>query len=61
MKLEEVLRALGTGSMASIAQERSEAERTAIASFITGKGAEAPPGSTDISGHCAANAQCRQL
>ena len=55
MKLEEVLRALGTGSMASIAQERSEAERTAIASFITGKGAEAPPGSTDISG-----SQCRR-
>jgi polyvinyl alcohol dehydrogenase (cytochrome) len=55
MKPEEVLRALSTGSMASIAQERTNAERTAIAAFIAGKGSEAPPASTDISGQCAQN------
>src|ERR1700704_89181 len=41
MAFEEVLRTLSSGSMASIAQERTTAERTAIASFITGKGSEA--------------------
>jgi len=55
MTLEEVLRTLSAGSMASIAQERTNAERTAIASFIAGKGLEAPPASTDISGQCAPN------
>jgi len=56
MTPEQVLRALSTGSMASIAQERSDAERTAIASFIAGKGSQAPPASADISGHCVADA-----
>jgi polyvinyl alcohol dehydrogenase (cytochrome) len=40
MTLEEVLRTITTGSMASIAQERTNDERTAIASFITGKASE---------------------
>ena len=53
MTLEEVLRTLSTGSMASIAQERTNAERMAIASFIAGKGSEAPPASADMSGQCA--------
>jgi polyvinyl alcohol dehydrogenase (cytochrome) len=55
MTLEEVLRTLSAGSMASIAQERTNAERTAIASFIAGKGLEAPPAPTDVSGQCAPN------
>ena len=41
--------------MASIARERTNAERTAIAAFIAGKGSEAPPALTDISGQCAGN------
>src|SRR3954471_24117216 len=56
MPFEEVLRTLSTGSMASIVKERTNAERTAIASFITGKGAEARPASREISGQCAQNA-----
>src|SRR3954451_6353775 len=56
MTFEQVLGTLSTGSMASIVQERTNAERTAIASFITRKGSEAPPASTDISGQCAQNA-----
>ena len=55
MTLEHVLKTLSTGSMASIAQERTNAERTAIASFIAGKGSEAPSASTDISGQCPQN------
>jgi polyvinyl alcohol dehydrogenase (cytochrome) len=55
MTPEGVLRALSTGSMASIAQERTNAERAAIAAFIAGKGSEAPPASTDISGQCPQN------
>jgi mono/diheme cytochrome c family protein len=55
MTLAHVLRALSTGSMASIAQERTNAEGTAIASFIAGKGSEAPSASTDISGQCPQN------
>jgi polyvinyl alcohol dehydrogenase (cytochrome) len=48
MKLEEVLRTLSTGSMASIVQELTNVERTAIASFIAMNGSEAAPDSTDI-------------
>ena len=55
MTFAEVLRTLSTGSMASIAQARSNAERTAIASFITGKGPDAPAASAEISGRCAPN------
>ncbi len=55
MTLEEVLKTLSTGSMASIAQDRTNAERTAIASFITGKGSEGSRASTDISGQCVQN------
>jgi polyvinyl alcohol dehydrogenase (cytochrome) len=55
MTFDEVLRTLSTGSMASIAQERTNAERTLIASFITGKGSQAPPASAYISGQCAQN------
>src|SRR5436190_1455684 len=52
MPLEQVVRALSTGSMASIAQERTSAERTAIASFIAAK---APSTPTGVSGQCAQN------
>jgi polyvinyl alcohol dehydrogenase (cytochrome) len=55
MTLDQVLRSLNTGSMASIVQDRTNAERSAIASFIAGKGSEAPPASADISGMCANN------
>jgi polyvinyl alcohol dehydrogenase (cytochrome) len=57
MAFEEVLRTINTGSMASIAKERTSAERMAIAAFVTGKVAEnlAPPGLTDIAGQCAPN------
>src|SRR5258708_29677507 len=41
MTFEQVLGTLSTGSMASIVQERTNAERTAIASFVTRKGSEA--------------------
>jgi polyvinyl alcohol dehydrogenase (cytochrome) len=51
MAVEQVLRTLSTGSMASIAQERTNAERMAIASFV-GKGSEAPTAAADIS-NCA--------
>jgi polyvinyl alcohol dehydrogenase (cytochrome) len=56
MTFEEVVRSLSTGSMASIVQERTNAERTAIAAFITMKGSKTPPASADVSGHCAQNA-----
>jgi polyvinyl alcohol dehydrogenase (cytochrome) len=55
MTLEEVLKSLSAGSMASIAQDRTNVERTAIASFITGKGSEGSRASTDISGQCVQN------
>src|SRR5712671_529595 len=55
MTLEDVLKSLSAGSMASIAQDRTNAERTAIASFITGKGSEGSRASTDISGQCVQN------
>src|SRR4029077_21078890 len=41
MTLEQVLRSLNTGSMASIVQDRTNAERSAIASFVAGKRSEA--------------------
>jgi hypothetical protein len=37
--------------MASIAPDRTDAERMAIASFLTGKGPKAPPGPTGRSGN----------
>jgi polyvinyl alcohol dehydrogenase (cytochrome) len=49
MKLEEVLRTLNTGSMASIVRKRTNA------SFMTGKRPEAAPASVDVSGTCAQN------
>jgi polyvinyl alcohol dehydrogenase (cytochrome) len=55
MTFEQVLGTLTAGSMASIAQERTNAERTAIASFITGKGSNTLPASADASGRCAQN------
>jgi polyvinyl alcohol dehydrogenase (cytochrome) len=55
MKFEEVLRTLNTGSMASIVQQRTNAERSAIASYITGKRPEAASASADTSGMCAQN------
>src|SRR4029079_6806567 len=55
MSLEQIVRALSTGSMASIAQERTNAERTAIASFIATKASEASSNSTNNSGQCAEN------
>src|ERR1700704_3284681 len=55
MTLEEVLKSLSAGSMASIAQDRTNVERTAIASFITGKGSEGSRASTDIFGQCVQN------
>jgi polyvinyl alcohol dehydrogenase (cytochrome) len=55
MTFEQVMATLTTGSMASIVKERTNAERTAIASFITGKGSKVPAASTDISGQCAQN------
>src|SRR4051794_17906255 len=55
MTLEQVLKSLSTGSMASIAQDRTNVERTAIASFITGNGSEGSRASTDISGQCVPN------
>ena len=55
MTFDAVLRTLSTGSMASIVQERTNAERSAIASFIAGKRSEATPASADTSGMCAQN------
>ena len=53
MTLEQVLQALRTGSMAAMVQERTDAERTAIASFVAGKAAEIPPASASMAGPCA--------
>src|SRR4051794_13845873 len=55
MTLEQVLKSLSTGSMASIAQDRTNVERAAIASFIIGKGSEGSRVSTDMSGQCVQN------
>jgi polyvinyl alcohol dehydrogenase (cytochrome) len=55
MTLEQVLRSLNTGSMASIVQDRTNAERSAIALFVAGKRSEATPASADISGMCTQN------
>ena len=53
MSFEHVLAALTTGSMASIAPQRSDEERRAIASFVTGKNAEKGiAGAADASGRC---------
>jgi len=53
MAFEQVLGALTTGSMASIAKERSNDERRAIAAFVTGKVAEsATPTTADTTGRC---------
>lgn len=51
MAFEEVLRTLSTASMASIAPDRTDAERMAIASFLTGTGSKAPSGPTGRSGN----------
>jgi len=56
MTTDQVLRSLDTGSMASIVQDRTNAERRAIASFIAGKRSEAAPTSAGIAGTCAQNA-----
>src|SRR3954453_21610595 len=55
MTREQVERTLSTGSMASIAQELTNTERTAIASFIAAKASEAASGSADRPGQCAHN------
>src|SRR3954449_5961722 len=55
MTREQVERTLSTGSMASIAQELTNTERRAIASFIAAKAAEAASASADRPGQCAHN------
>jgi polyvinyl alcohol dehydrogenase (cytochrome) len=50
---DEVLSAITTGTMASFAQGLTNDERTAIASLVTGKVAEAPRATADKSGQCA--------
>jgi polyvinyl alcohol dehydrogenase (cytochrome) len=61
MTLEHVLATLSTGSMASIVQQRTDAERAAIAAFVTGRrpeaaaAAPAAAASADASGRCAQN------
>ena len=53
MAFDEVLRTLTTGSMASIAKERTSDERRAIAAFVTGKTADAPAAAAaDARGRC---------
>lgn len=55
MAFEQVLGALTTGSMASMAKERTDDERRAIAAFVTGKAAAgaAPVTAAAASGQCA--------
>jgi polyvinyl alcohol dehydrogenase (cytochrome) len=55
MSFEDVLRTITTGSMASIAQERTNDERVAIAAFVSGKVAE-KPAAPAASGSCVQNA-----
>jgi polyvinyl alcohol dehydrogenase (cytochrome) len=55
MTREQVERTLSTGSMAPIAQELTNTERTAIASFIAAKASDAASGSADRPGQCAHN------
>ncbi|HMM91365.1 outer membrane protein assembly factor BamB family protein [Bradyrhizobium sp.] len=52
---DEALRAITTGTMASFAQGLTNDERTAIASFVTGKVAEGPPAAADKDGQCVQN------
>ncbi|GLR83332.1 PQQ-binding-like beta-propeller repeat protein [Bradyrhizobium iriomotense] len=53
MSFEQVLATLSTGSMAAMAQGRSDDERKAIASFVTGKAAvSGAAAAADASGRC---------
>ena len=53
MTFEHVLAALTTGSMAAMARQRSDEERNAIASFVTGKTADkSSAGAADGAGRC---------
>ena len=53
MSFAHVFAALTTGSMASMARERSDEERKALASFVTGKAADnSSAGAVDILGAC---------
>ena len=55
MSFEHVLRTITSGSMADMAKERSDDERKAIASFITGPVSKGPPpaAASQASGNCA--------
>src|SRR5689334_3006104 len=59
MAFEHVLRAITSGSMAPMVKDRTEDERKAIASFVTGRlaGDGALAGKTDTSGHCVEGAR----
>ncbi|WP_027582751.1 PQQ-binding-like beta-propeller repeat protein [Bradyrhizobium sp. Ai1a-2] len=54
MAFEHVLRAITAGSMAPMVKDRTDDERKAIASFVTGKlaGDSAPAIKADAAGHC---------
>jgi polyvinyl alcohol dehydrogenase (cytochrome) len=54
MAFEHVLRTITSGSMAPMVKERTDDERKAIASFVTGRlaGDGAPAAKVDAAGHC---------
>ncbi|MGX9427026.1 MULTISPECIES: outer membrane protein assembly factor BamB family protein [Bradyrhizobium] len=54
MAFEHVLRAITSGSMAPMVKDRTDDERKAIASFVTGRqvGDSAPAAKADAAGHC---------
>jgi polyvinyl alcohol dehydrogenase (cytochrome) len=54
MAFEHVLRAITSGRMAPMVKERTDDERKAIASFVTGRPADdsAPAAKADAAGHC---------
>ncbi len=57
MSFEHVLATLTTGSMAPMAQGRSEAERKALASFVTGKAADkSSAAAANMQGECSQQA-----
>jgi polyvinyl alcohol dehydrogenase (cytochrome) len=56
MAFDHVLRTITSGSMAPVAKDRTEDERKAIASFVTGRFAGGPAASPDAAGHCVGEA-----
>ena len=53
MPFDAVVRSLTTGTMGLITQDWTDADRAAVASFVTGKTADAPSAADNAAGQCA--------